>query len=223
MKKLMIAVLILMLLLTGCQQKQAAAPQETEPAVETPTEAAEPTEEETAAAEPAEEETAAPEPAEEETTASGEEVQIANPWREVTREEAVAECPNSFEAPEGAENPSWSVMDGGEENGKLVQLTFEQDGLTFTAREQVTGEEQDLSGLYYDWTAEDEMTLSTWRDGLMQGRTYRYIGEDGYVDLCTWYDVEIGISYSLSVSAPDLDGFDLQAVAEAIHPLAESN
>ena len=37
-------------------------------------------------------------------------------------------------------------------------------------------------------------------------------------DLCTWYDIEIGISYSLSTTAKDLDGFDIQGIVEAMYP-----
>ena len=51
----------------------------------------------------------------------------------------------------------------------------------------------------------------------MKGNMYRNINETGYVDLITWYDVEICISYSLSVAAEDLDGFDIQAIAEQMY------
>ncbi len=37
------------------------------------------------------------------------------------------------------------------------------------------------------------------------------------VDLLTWYDYEIGIAYSVSVEADDLDGFDLEAIAEQMY------
>ena len=51
----------------------------------------------------------------------------------------------------------------------------------------------------------------------MEGKMYRAINDSGYIDLITWYDVEIGIKYSLSVAAKDLDGFDIQAVAEQMY------
>ena len=51
----------------------------------------------------------------------------------------------------------------------------------------------------------------------MQGKSYRAADDQGYMDLITWYDIEIGIAYSLSVGAKDLDGFDLQAVAEQMY------
>ncbi len=154
----------------------------------------------------------APETEETAETAVG----IANPWHDSSEEEAYQLIANGFSAPEGATNVTWSKMDNGD--WPLIQMTFELDGNEFTAREQTTGDTyEDLSGMYYEWTAEDTGNLGGWRDGLMEAKFYRYIGEEGYVDVVTWYDVEIGLSYSLSVSAPDLDGFDIQAVAEAMY------
>jgi hypothetical protein len=61
------------------------------------------------------------------------------------------------------------------------------------------------------------VTLANWGEGNMPGKMYRSVNDTGYMDLITWYDIEIGIKYSLSVSAPDLDGFDIQAVAEQMY------
>ena len=147
----------------------------------------------------------------------------ADGWRSVSEEEARSLCPMSFTVPADAQNARWSVREDGE--NALVQLTFEEYDMTFTAREQVTGDENvNLSGLECQWTVQLDSTLQTWRDGLMACQNFRFYdetGEQDTVDLCRWYDVEIGISYSLSVSAPDLDGFDLQAVAEQMAPAAE--
>ena len=143
-----------------------------------------------------------------------ESAQLANPWREITEAEAKELCPLSFAVPAGAENVRWSVMESAEE--PLVQLSFDLDGNSFTARAQVTGDaEADLSGMYYDWTYQSDESLKNWADALCH--TFRYIGEEGYADLCTWYDEENAVSYSLSVTAEDLDGFDLLAIAEALH------
>ena len=146
---------------------------------------------------------------------------LANPWHDITEDEAKELCIKSFSAPEGAENVHWSVMDAlADPNGvpgALVQLDFDLDGLSFTAREQVTGDEEtDISGMYYDWTAEHEEGLKNAEDAEMTAHLFRFVGEEGYVDLCAWYDAEAGVSYSLSTAAEDLDGFDLLAVAEAL-------
>lgn len=153
----------------------------------------------------------------EENTAAN--AQIANPWRDITEDQAYGMIPNCFSAPEGATNIRWSAMGEadaeGTLHGPLVQLDFDLDNLSFTERAQITGDEAvDISGMYYDWTVSDDVTLANWGDGAMKGKTYRSIEENETADLITWYDVEIGISYSLSTVAPDLDGFDIQAIAE---------
>ena len=147
---------------------------------------------------------------------------LANPWHDVTADEAAENCSRLFKAPEGAENVSWSMMGEAADPAKgiypLVQLTFDLDGLAFTARaRQGAGEDEDISGMYYSWDAEDAVTLANWGEGRMQGKVFRSLGEDETADLCTWYDVEIGIAYSLTTVAPDLDGFDIQAVAESMY------
>lgn len=161
-----------------------------------------------------------------ETSVVGESVQMPNPWRDIAEAEAKELCPGSLGVPEGAENAHWSIM---EEEGMppLVQLSFDLNGLSFTAREQANGSEAaDISGMCYTWTAQTEMTLQNWEESAKSGTYYRWIGEDKWADLCLWYDTAKGISYSLGVTAKDLDGFDLQAIAEALHtppaPAAET-
>ncbi len=143
-------------------------------------------------------------------------VQIPNPWRDITGTEAKALCPGSLRAPEGAENVQWSAMESAGQPA-LVQLSFDLNGASYTAREQVTNDKTaDISGMYYTWTAQTDMTLRNWEESAKSGTYYRYIGENEWADLCVWYDTAKGISYSLSVTAKDLDGFDLQAIAEAL-------
>ena len=150
-------------------------------------------------------------------TACGGEQQegMPNPWHDISETEVADLCPASFVVPEGAENASWSVMEA-EDAAPLVQLTFDLNGNSFTAREQVTEDAAaDISGMYYEWTAESEDALQNWG---LPCRSYRHVGDDGYADLCAWYDEASGVAYSLSVTAEDLDGFDLLAVAEALSP-----
>lgn len=143
-------------------------------------------------------------------------VQIPNPWRDITGTEAKALCPGSLRAPEGAENVQWSAMESAGQPA-LVQLSFYLNGASYTAREQVTNDKTaDISGMYYTWTAQTDMTLQNWEESAKSGTYYRCIGEDEWADLCVWYDTAKGISYSLGVTAKDLDGFDLQAIAEAL-------
>lgn len=143
--------------------------------------------------------------------------QIANPWRDVTEAEARKMFPHSFSVPAGAENVSWSVMESGSET--LLQLSFDLNGDTFTAREQATNDKgADIAGMYYNWTYQSDITLANWADGKMKGTYYRFVGDEEWADLCKWYDETNGISYSVSVTSKDLDGFDLQAIAEMLAP-----
>ncbi len=159
------------------------------------------------------------------TTAAGdvETVGKANPWVEITEEEANELCIRLFKAPEGAQDQVWSKCEelGDEETGvgPLVQLSFSLDGRNFTARAQYgAAEDADIAGNYVDWTVgPEEAKLANWGGGNMIGKTYRSINDTGYVDMITWYDVEIGIAYSLSVADEDLDGFDIQAIAEQMY------
>ena len=142
---------------------------------------------------------------------------MPNPWHDISETEAAELCPASFVVPEGAENAAWSVMTDGTDAPPLVQLTFDLDGNSFTAREQATNDrDADIAGMYYDWTDEREDELQSWG---LPCKACRSVGDEGYADLCTWYDEASGTSYSLSVTAEDLDGFDILAVAEALAPI----
>ena len=176
------------------------------------------------------EETAVAEVTQEEISAKGENsgeteelVGMANPWVTVSEEEAKEACMRLFKAPEGAQNQEWSVCAdlGDPQNGvgPLVQLNFALDNMNFNARaQQGAAEDADIAGNYVDWTVgPDAVTLANWGGGNMTGKTYRAVTDTGYVDMITWYDVEIGIAYSLSVAAEDLEGFDIQAIAEQMY------
>ncbi len=157
-----------------------------------------------------------------EGSTSEQEVCVANPWKDCSQKEANAACPRLFKAPDGAQDIHWSIMEDAKDEdknlGELVQLDFALDNLDFCARALYGADENaQIHGLYYDWTQENDVALADWGDGNMQGKYYRGNDDQGCVDLITWYDVETGISYSLSVSAEDLDGFDLQAVAEQMY------
>lgn len=142
--------------------------------------------------------------------------QIANPWRSVTEEEAKSLCPGSLTAPAGAQNIRWSAMETAGQPA-LVQLDFDLNGYAYTAREQQNSDKSaDISGMYYTWTYQTDMTLRNWPDSAKAGTCYRFVGEGEWADLCAWYDTATGVSYTLSVTAKDLDGFDLQAIAEML-------
>ena len=84
-------------------------------------------------------------------------VGMANPWAEITEEEAHNYCPQLFKAPDGAEVQAWLVCkdlaDPSAGVGAMIQLSFAQYGMNFTARAQEgVNEDADISGLYTEWT-----------------------------------------------------------------------
>ncbi len=161
------------------------------------------------------------------TEAASEVVGIANPWVEITEEEANANCARLFHVPEGATEQVWSMCEalGNPEEylGSLVQLKFKLYDMEFTARaQQGAAEDADIAGIYTDWTVgPEDVQFANWAAGNMTGKTYRAVGESDYTDLVTWYDIEVGIAYSLSVTASDLEGFDIVAVADQMAPADE--
>ena len=158
-----------------------------------------------------------------ESATAEETVEMSNPWIEISEQEAIGSCLRLFKAPEGAENIGWmkcdSLADPDNGVGPLIQLDFSLDGRNFTARaQQGAAEDADIAGNYINWTVgPEDCTLANWGGGNMSGKFYRAINDTGYVDLITWYDIEIGISYSLTVADKDLDGFDIQAIAEQMY------
>lgn len=149
---------------------------------------------------------------------------IANPWVYITQEEAGEIIPKLFVPPAGAENILWKkcepLADADKGISPLVELDFTLDGLDYTARAQTGAENNaDIAGIYLEWTVgPEDTTLAGWGGSDLSGKTYRAISDDEYTDLITWYDDGNGILYSLSTSSSDLDGFDIQATAEAMAP-----
>ena len=153
-------------------------------------------------------------------------VGMPDPWREITAEEA-AKYPRMFKAPDDAKNVVWRILDSAADAKTgaepLIELDFDIEdefgSQHFDARYQYgVPESEDISGMYYDWTVTDEGKLSNWGMGNMDAKFYRFVSDEEMADLCTWYDIEIGISYCLSTTAPDLDGFDIQGYVEAMYP-----
>ena len=142
-----------------------------------------------------------------------------NPWHECSEKEASDIVPRLFKAPDGATNINWSVMDANKDVQPLVQMSFELSGTGFNAREQLVGKDEisDISGMYYEWQLVDKVKLANWGEGNMEGEVYAFNGDDEDAQLILWFDIETGAAYSLSASGPDLDGLDIQAVAEQMY------
>ena len=142
-------------------------------------------------------------------------VGLANPWTEVTAEELVENPGVEFGIPEGAENISYSLL----ESEGLAEMRFTWYDMDYVARIKPAAEFEDISGLYYDaWDLEDDCSV-----GGCEGRVMRTHDEGLTVDLCLWYDVVPGLMYYISASGEDLDGFDIQAAADALYVPAQGD
>ena len=150
----------------------------------------------------------------EKTEAETQTMTLANPWVSCTAEEAAGICDNLFVVPEGASDVNWlklTTVNPGEK--ELVQVTFTLDGISYTARaQQGLNGDSDISGYYYEWTSKDESNFSLYQWDL-PAKEYRFVGEEGSIDLLTWYDADKKIVYALSATGADLEGFDITAIA----------
>ncbi|MBP9997004.1 MAG: hypothetical protein KBT19_06975 [Lachnospiraceae bacterium] len=135
---------------------------------------------------------------------------MPNPWVDTDENGIMQMGGVRFAVPEGAAEVIYRYL----ESENLSEMQFDLDGLHFCARIKPTAEWEDISGVYCDWTVEDECKVSEAR---LEGKCMRYLSEEETTDVCLWYDVVPGLMYSVTTTAADLDGFDIQAIAEAIY------
>lgn len=140
------------------------------------------------------------------------EASMANPWEDVSVEQLRELAGTYFNVPEDASNMICRWY-GGE---KLGEMQFAWSNGDFTFRVQPvtldTNQLMDISGMYFTWENETPVKIGWCPGSIGQARS-----ETGdWVERCLWYDSATGLSYSLSVTAPDIDGLDLTAIAEQI-------
>ena len=133
---------------------------------------------------------------------------MSNPWQyEVSPEEIQKMVNESFTVPEDAENVVYGIM----ESEKLAEVQFDIDGVSYCARMEPADKFTDISGIYATWDSEENEEIN----GI--DATYRRsITEEEWYDNILYYDAAGKMMHSISATAPDLDGFDLMAVAETI-------
>ncbi|MCF0258762.1 MAG: hypothetical protein HUJ54_02770 [Erysipelotrichaceae bacterium] len=127
------------------------------------------------------------------SAASGEtSAQIANPTKQVTKEELARQTGIELDAAQGAQDVVFTVIDDAD-GGKLAQVSFTLDGTEYNYRaESVSDPEgKDISGVYGQWTSEEPVEIQHCKG------TYK-TGSEGSV--VVWTDVAPGISYSLSTN-----------------------
>ena len=138
--------------------------------------------------------------------------ELANPWTE-SDEQGVAEATGfDMVAPEGAADVSYSYM----ADGAMAQMTYELDGAKWVYRMQLADELTDISGMAYEWTSEEKGSVAD-REAMYYAYCAPDDGTENDVQVVNWYDAVPGVTYSLSASAKDLDGMDIQAYAEKLY------
>ena len=144
---------------------------------------------------------------------------MVNPWVTMTADEIAQVAGLSFNVPEGAENVIYAYM----ADDQLAEMQFTLDGDEYTARFKPdaleAGQIDNISGMYFEWEHEEEVTIHHCTGTLGIAQT----GSEDWVENCLWYDIVPGIMYSLSVYTTDPDGLDLTAVAEMVFPPAQGD
>lgn len=133
---------------------------------------------------------------------------MENPVKEKGINDIAEEWGIVFSVPTGADKIKETYI---ESENPIIQREFELEGREFTARAAKTNELEDISGMNYEWTIIDAIEINGF-----SGETKRYISDEETVDVCIYYNSEKGVTYSLSLSAPNLDGFDISAAAGQI-------
>ena len=132
------------------------------------------------------------------------EVALPNPMEEVTAQVLMDRLGFEFKVPQGAENVKYFIIDK-----EMAEMQFTFNGVNCIARIKPTAEYEDISGMYYEWTSKEKGKV-----GYCDADIMRYQGKDITVDACLWFDVAPGVMYSVTGDGQDLDGFDIQAIAE---------
>lgn len=138
---------------------------------------------------------------------SEENIAIANPWSETTLDAIEDNLGIDISIPKDATQTGYRELT----EEKLYEIDFVYNDLGYTYRLKKTDALEDISGLYYDWTASVDTVVGDYK-----ATDYRAETNDETVDHIIWYDDKDGITHSLSTSAKDLDGFDITAIAEML-------
>ena len=134
----------------------------------------------------------------EQTATEAPNASMANPMEETDAAGLLEKTGLSFGEVEGAQDVKYFVI-----NGELGDMQLKKDGVDYDVRIQSAAEYTDISGMNYEWTSEEDVTVG---------------GRDGKLCKCDeaavvlWYDVAPGIMYSVSAASADAD---VMAVAEA--------
>lgn len=151
-------------------------------------------------------------------------VSVENPWITTDKDGVIEATGLNIYTPEEATNVQYSYLI----TSNMAQVTFTYNSHDeWTFRKQKTDMFIDISGMYYEWGYQDSSKISG-KDAMV----YAYVegaDDSGTIDdlfgvqLVNWYDDSTGISYSLSVSGKDLNGMDIEVIAENLFALENNN
>lgn len=119
-------------------------------------------------------------------------MKIANPIRQMSREELIEESGVDLGAPENAEDLVYSIIElEGANPVAQLRFTLDEQELCFRAQYIGTEKAEDISGLYYEWERKEYAYVN-----YCAGLAF-FAGELGYIK---WFDPVSGIQYSLSMT-----------------------
>ena len=132
--------------------------------------------------------------------------QIANPWREISLDDIAAATGTVIALPDDAQNVYCQVMD--EDN--LYEVSFLNQNREVTYRIKKTAQEEDISGLYYDW---NHIETVLFHDN--EEKKKKCTSEEDVIELASWYDTDTGLMHSLGVIG-DKSEFDVWNLADQL-------
>ena len=120
-----------------------------------------------------------------------ERITVANPVHEATAETVLDQLGITMNVPEEcADTAAYSIIDG---EPAMAQVVFTSDGVKYCYRMKSAAQAEDISGMYFNWSATEETTV----DYCPATLSYNENAEG----VITWFDVVPGMAYSLSVSS----------------------
>jgi len=132
-----------------------------------------------------------------EADSDNEPVGVINPITELSEDEFINEY-GAYWLPEGSENMRFSQINTSDDDIKLAQIDFTRFEKEYCFR-FLKGEEEDISGMYYEpWDYDNKTDSSKTGNPTCHIR----ITKDGETDVgaCTWYDEKSGTNYSITMS-----------------------
>lgn len=139
--------------------------------------------------------------------ACAESLSMINPWIDTTNEE----LGGIFGVPEDAEDVIFRFL--GTEG--LSEMQFTLDGAHYVARTKPTDAFEDISGMYYGFNGEEEITIDgneTWEGAAEE--------DDQQIKVIMWHDAAQKASFSLSATAAKDAEIDIDTVRGLVFPTA---